>query len=112
MFDAIQTELISLIMTVIVALFGFITTKVTSFLNEKGVVAKIEKNKQLVKIVVDAIEQSYKELNGEQKLAIAKKEIVELMNEKKIKISEKEIDLLIEAMVKEMNSSIKKELNK
>jgi|SRR5690606_14528087 len=110
--EAIQTELINLVVVVITALIGIVTQKVTAFLKEKGVVAKLEGNKELVKIAVNAVEQTYKELNGEEKLNVAKLELVKLMNEKKIKISEQEIDMLIESAVKEMNDSIKKELSK
>lgn len=110
--EAIQAEILNLAMVIIVALIGFITQRVTRFLNEKGIVAKLEANKELVKIVVNAIEQAYGQLDGKEKLNLAKIELVKLMNEKKIKISEQEIDALIESAVKEMNDSIKKELDK
>lgn len=110
MLEAIQMELINLVILVITALVGWVTQKVASYLKQIGVVAKLEANKELVKIVVHAVEQTYKHLDGEQKLQLAKAQIVELMNEKKIKISEQEIDLLIESVVKEMNDAIKRGL--
>lgn len=110
--EAIQTELINFVIVVITALVGWITQKVTSYLKQKGVIAKLEANKELVRIVVNAIEQTYQHLNGEEKFKVAKIELVKLMNEKKIKISEQEVDILIESVVKEMNDAIKKELNK
>lgn len=108
--EAIQTELISLLSTIIVALIGLVTQKAVVYLNQKGVITKLQANKELVSIVVNAVEQTYKHLGGEEKLNVAKIELIKVMNEKKIKISEKEIDLLIEAVVKEMNDNIKKEL--
>ena len=110
--EAIQAEIISLLSVVIVALFGLITQKVTSYLKAKGIVAKLESNKELVKIAVDAVEQVYGHLDGDKKLELAKEEIVELMQEKKIKISEREIDALIESIIKEMKDSVKKELDR
>lgn len=110
--EAIQAEILNLVMVVIVTLIGFVTQRVTRYLNEKGLVAKLEANKELVKLVVGAVEQTYKHMNGEEKLNVAKIELVKLMNEKKIKISEQEIDTLIESAVKEMNDKIKAELNK
>jgi len=105
--EAIHAEIINLVMAVLVALAGLVTKQVVNYLNQKGIVAKLEGNKELVKIVVKAVEQTYNHLEGREKLNMAKIEIVKLMSEKKIKISEKEIDLLIEAVVKEMNDSLK-----
>lgn len=110
--ESIQAELINLVIVVITALVGLVAQKVTAYFKEKGLITKLETNKELVRIVVNAVEQTYKHLNGDEKLKVAKIELVKLMNEKKIKISEKEIDTLIESAVKEMNDAIKKELNK
>lgn len=101
--EVIQGELINLLVAVVVACVGLVTRQVVKYLNRKGIVVQLENNKELVKIVVGAIEQTYKELNGFEKLNMAKLDLVKLMNEKKIKISEKEIDIMIEAMVREMN---------
>lgn len=109
--EAIQAELVNLVIVVVTVLIGWVTQKVTAYLKEKGLIAKLEANKELVRIVVNAVEQTYKHLNGDEKLKVAKVELVKLMNEKRIKISEQEIDTLIESAVKEMNDAIKKELN-
>lgn len=109
--EAIQMELLNLLAVVLVACVGFITRKVTHFLEAKGVVARLESNKELVRIVVEAVEQVYGQLDGKRKLDIAKEKLAELMQEKNIKISTKEIDALIEALIKEMNDNIRKELN-
>lgn len=110
--EAIQAELVNLAIVVIVGLAGFITQRTTSFLKSKGIIAKLDANKELVSIVVNAVEQAYKHLDGDEKLNVAKIELVRLMNEKKIKISEKEIDTLIEAVVKEMKDSHREEIGK
>ena len=109
--ENIQAELIGLVVTVLVAMIGFVTKHSVTFLKNKGVVAKLQGNKELVKIVVNAIEQSYKHLHGTEKLNMAKIELVKLLNEKKIKITEKEIDLLIESAVREMKETAKIEIS-
>lgn len=110
--EAIQVEILNLAIVAIVALVGFVTKRVTSFLKQKGIVANLQANKEFVKIVVNAVEQTYNTLGGEEKLNVAKLELVKLMNEKGLKISEKEIDTLIESAVKEMNDTVKQELKK
>ena len=110
--DAIQVELFELAIVVVTALVGWATKHVVTYLKEKGIIVKIENNKALVKIAVEAVEQSYKTLHGKEKLDLAKIELIKLANEKGVKISEKEIDLLLESAVKEMNDTIKKENKK
>lgn len=110
--EAIQAELINLIVVILTTFAGFITKQVVSLLKKRGVIAQLKNNKELVKIVVEGIEQAYKHLDGEEKFALAKNELVRLMESKKIDITIEELDLIIEAMVKEMNDSAKKELGK
>ncbi|MGV4321332.1 phage holin [Bacillus mojavensis] len=105
--DAIQEQLINLLMALIVGFIGFATKAVYSYLNKKGVVAQIQAHKQIVDIAVNAIEQTCKELGGKEKLELAKAEVVKLAKTKGIKISEKDLDMLVEASVKEMNKVIK-----
>jgi hypothetical protein len=110
--ESLQMEIINLVIAVLVACVGLVTRQVVKYLKGKGIITQLENNKELVGIVVKAVEQTYKTLHGEEKLNVAKLEVVKLMNEKKIKISEKEIDLLIESSVKEMNEVIKEETKK
>ena len=108
--DAIYAELINSAIVILVALSGIVTRYIVKYLKKKGLIADIESNKEIVKIVVGAVEQTYNHLNGNEKLNVAKLDLIKLMNEKKIKISEKEIDLLIESVVKEMKKTTKDEL--
>jgi LL-H family phage holin len=101
----LQAEILNLVVAILVACAGVVTRYAVGYLKSKGLLAKLENNKELVKIVVKAVEQTYNHLEGQEKLNVAKLELVKLMNEKKIKISEKEIDVMIEAMVKEMKES-------
>lgn len=106
----LHAEILNIAMTILTACVGIATKYVVGFLNKKGIIAQLENNKQLVQIVVHAVEQTYDHLKGDEKLNVAKIELVKLMNEKKITISEKEIDILIECSVREMNNAIKNEL--
>lgn len=108
--ENIQVELVNLAVAILTALVGLATKSVMSFLKKKGVVAQVQNNKEVVSIVVKAVEQMYGQLKGEEKLNMAKMEIIKLMQQKKIKMTEAEIDLMIEAMVKEMKDQANTEL--
>jgi len=108
--ENLYAEIINLLILIIAGAVGVVAKYITSFLKKKGIVAQIESNKEIVKIVVNAVEQIYKNSHGEEKLNLAKIEVIKLAKEKGIKISEKEIDLLVEASVKEMNKAVKEEL--
>ncbi|AZU98915.1 hypothetical protein pW2_81 [Bacillus phage pW2] len=108
--ENIQVELVNLAVAILTALVGLATKSVVSFLKKKGIVAQVQNNKEVVSIVVKAVEQMYGQLKGEEKLNMAKMELIKLMQQKKIKMTEAEIDLMIEAMVKEMKDQTNSEL--
>lgn len=110
--EVLQEQIIQLLVTVLTICVGIVTTYLTKFLREKGLIAKLESKKKYVGIVVDAVEQMYAEADGNIKLKLAKEQIVKLLNEKKVKVSNEELDMLIEAMVNEMKKSAKRELRK
>lgn len=105
-------ELINIIGLIIAGLLGLIARQVASFLKKKGVVAQIESHKEIGKIIVGAVEQGYKHLQGEEKLNLAKHEFLKFAKEKGVKVSERELDLIIESSVREMKKSVKDELKK
>lgn len=110
--EAFQVEIINLAIFLLAGFVGWISKHAVAFLKNKGLISKLEANKELVRIAVTAVEQTYKTLHGKEKLEYAKMEVIELAQKKGIKISEKEIDLLIESTVKEMNKNINEELKK
>lgn len=105
--EMLQAEVINFLAVVIAGCVGIATKAVMSYLKKKGIIAKIEGHKELANIVVGAVEQTYKHLHGEEKLNLAKIELIKLAKDKGLKITEKELDLLIESSVKEMNKAIK-----
>lgn len=110
--EAIQAEIISLVAVVIASLVGLVTQKAVQYLNSKGVVAKIQGNQELAKMIVKGAEQAYFHLDGAEKMALVKENLSKIASEKGLKITVEEMDFLIESSVKEMNDVIKKELNK
>jgi len=64
----------------------------------------------LARVVVQFIEQTYKNLHGEDKLNAALSVLADLLREKKIYATELEMKVLIEAAVAEFNSVFKKPL--
>ena len=105
--EELQAEIINVAVIALTAFIGWATKQVTTYLKKKGVVAQVQNNKEVVGIVVNAVEQMYKGLKGEEKLDLAKIELLKLMNQKKIKITDKELELMIESVVKEMKDSAK-----
>lgn len=107
MFETFVSEYgTTLIYTVATAILGFIGIAI------KGVIERFVNDKRKQKIVetcVNAAEQIYKELKGNDKLEKVKENIVAMLNEQGLTISELEMDMLIEAAVAEMNKQLKKE---
>lgn len=66
--------------------------------------------KDVVKTVVQGIEQIYKDLHGEEKLDKALEAASEMLFEKGIKITEFELKMLIEASVAEFNDAFNKDV--
>ena len=68
-----------------------------------------DKTKQAVaKTVVQAVEQIYYDLHGDEKLNMALQSMSEMLAEKNIHISELEMRMLIESAVAEFNEAFKK----
>lgn len=91
----------------LVILYGLLTA-VAGFIGSQ--IKKVYENhvndetkEKVVATCVKAVEQLYHDLNGEDKLAKAKENIVAMLTSKGIEISELEIDMLIESCVAEFN---------
>ena len=77
----------------------------------KGLYTKYinDKTKQAVcRTVVQGVEQIYKDLHGEEKLAKALEAAADMLAEKSIHVSDLEIRMLIEAAVAEFNDAFHK----
>ena len=90
---------------IISGIFAYLGVKV------KALVDKYlnDKTKQAVaKTVVQAVEQVYKDLHGEEKLNQALKAASEMLADKGITVTELEMRMLIEAAVAEFNKAFEK----
>jgi intergrase/recombinase len=103
--EAIQPNLVAIIMTILTTIATFIGTKIKAIYETK---VNDDTKRKVVKTVVNAVEQLYKDINGEEKLQKAKENIVAMLNEKGITISELEIEMLIEEVCNSFNQGLKK----
>ena len=103
MFEQIMSEvLMPILATAITALAGYIGLQIKA-MYKKHIDDKTKES--VVKTVVKAVKQLYKDLNGEEKLAKAIENITDMLNEKGITVSELEIRMLIESAVEELKES-------
>ena len=72
----------------------------TEYVNDKT-------KERIVKICVEAVEQMYKELHGEEKYNIVVEAAVQMLVDKGITITNLELKMLIEAAVGEFNEAFK-----
>ena len=91
--------------TVLVALFGVFGMIL------KNLVAKYldtDTKRAMARVVVQFVEQTFKELHGKEKMDAALVALSEILEDKKIKASEYEMRIMIEAAVAEFNEVFKK----
>lgn len=106
MWKLIQSNILEIIGTLLTGLVAYIATRLKSKYEEY---VNTETKQKIVKTVVNATEQLYKDLDGAKKLEKAKENIIALLNEKGITITELEMNMMIEEVVNGFNSGLKKE---
>lgn len=106
--QALQEALINFLVVVIGLVATFVGQKGYSYLNNKGILKEIEAKQKYVNIVVNAIQQTYKDANGEEKLGEAKTQLVDFFNANGIKFTDIELNSLIESAVKGVKDGAKK----
>ena len=106
MWELIQSNILEIITTLLTGLVAYIATRLKSKYEEY---VNTETKQKIVKTVVNAIEQLYKDLDGPTRKEKAKENIILMLNEKGIVITELEMDMMIEAVVNGFNSGLKKE---
>ena len=96
------TQIIYLILTTIAGYVGIVIKNIyEKYVNDQT-------KKDVVKTVVQGIEQIYKDLHGEDKLNKALEAASAMLIEKGITITEFELKMLIEATVAEFNDAFNK----
>jgi hypothetical protein len=90
----------TILYTLVTAIFGYLGLVVknlaTKYLNDKT-------KRDVAKTVVNAVEQIYKDLNGEEKLDCALAAAAEMLAAKGITVGDLELRMLLEAAVAEFN---------
>lgn len=104
--EQIAEALINLVGVVIVAALGYLAQRIGAYFKKEGILSELESKRAYVNIVVQAVNQTYKEADGPEKLAKAKTQLVDYFNQKKIPFTEAELDMLIEASVKSVKDGI------
>lgn len=100
--DMYGLEIIMAVLTFIGGFLGLAAKKlVEKYVNDKT-------KREVAKMVVQGIEQVYKDLHGEEKLNKALEAASEMLTEKGIAVSELELRMLLEAAVGEFNENFKK----
>ena len=103
--EFIDTYGMQILYAVITALAGYIGIVVknlyTKYVNDQT-------KKDVVRTVVQGVEQIYKDLHGEEKLRKAMEAASEMFSEKGIHVTEFEMRMLIEAAVGEFNDAFYK----
>lgn len=98
--DAYGMGILYTVITAIASFIGLAIKKVyTKFINDQT-------KRNVAKTCVNAVEQLYKDLHGEEKYNKCVEAMVSMLGEKGIQITELEIKMLIEAAVREINKSI------
>ena len=103
--EIINTYAAQLLGTLLVTLFGIFGMALRNLAARH---LDTDTKRTLAKIVVQFVEQTYKNLHGEAKLNAALAALSELLKEKNIKASEQEMRILIEAAVAEFNNAFRK----
>lgn len=95
------TTILYAVITAIAGYLGIVFKNLyTKYINDKT-------KKDVVRTCVEAVEQIYKDLHGEEKFNKAVECASDMLEEKGIMISELEIMMLIEAAVSEFNAAFK-----
>lgn len=96
---------VEILFSIITAVAGYIGIVVKN-IYKKHINDKTKE--KVAKTVVQAVEQIYKDLHGEEKLNKALDSAAEMLEQKGIAVTELELRMLIEAAVGEFNDAFKK----
>ncbi len=95
---------VAILYTIVTAVFGYIGVVIKNLI-QKYINDKTKKS--IIKTCVQAVEQLYKDLHGQDKFDMCVEYASQMLENKGIPISAIEIQMLIEAAVKEMNDKAK-----
>lgn len=105
MWEFLQPYLLEIIAGILTALAAYIGKQIKKIYEEK---VNTEIKEKVVTVAVNAVEQIYKELKGEEKLDKCLEAATEMLVEKGIVASELELRMLIESVVNGFNKGKEK----
>ena len=102
--NAIQPYMLETIVAILTGVATYIGSKIKKVYEEK---VNTETKERVVKTVVNAVEQLYKDLKGEEKLEKCIENAIEMLNEKGITVTDLELRMLIESAVNSFKQATK-----
>lgn len=105
--EQVTAALVNLLVVGIVAGLGYLSQRIGVYFKKEGLLTELESKRAYVNIVVQAINQTYEEAEGPEKLAKAKTQLIDYFQQKKIPFTESELDMLIESSVKSIKDGVK-----
>ena len=106
--NAILPQLTEILVTLVIALAGYLGTLAVKFINEQTALVKSKTKKeewdiivQMIAHTVQFVEQTSKTLKAEEKFRKAQETIIRLANEQGLKITEDQLKVITESFVNE-----------
>lgn len=113
--DAIMEALKDLIFSALALLITLLANNIREWMKEnrdnktlQNITSRLAANKEIVAVAVHFAEQAYRDLDGPEKLERAKDRAIAMLQEKGLPVNENEVDMLIEAIILQMNEEKKK----
>lgn len=111
--NAILPQLTEILVTLVIALAGYLGTLAVKFINEQTALIKSKTKKeewdiivQMIAHTVSFVEQTSKTLKAEEKFRKAQETIIRLANEQGLKITEEQLKVITESFVNEFYGHI------
>lgn len=101
----IANAVVSALGTILISLIGYVAKQVADYLKAKTSSQDMDKKLKLAKAAVGAAEQVWQNVEGPERLEVAKDAFIDMLNDEGIKITERQVDVFLEAAVKEMNDA-------
>lgn len=119
LFNAILPQITEILVTLVIALAGYLGTLAVNFLKEQTELAKKKTKKedwdlivQMIANTVSYVEQTFKTLKGEEKFKKAQETIIRLANEQGLKLTDTQLKVITESFVNEFYAHIEEVLPK
>jgi len=117
--NAVLPEITNILVTLVIALAGYLGTLAVNFLKEQTELAKKKTKKedwdlivQMIANTVSYVEQTFKTLKGEEKFKKAQETIIRLANEQGLKLTDTQLKVITESFVNEFYAHIEEALPK